>query len=96
MIDYSKTLLYKKVTDLTEISDSSLDKLFNIAIQRELPKGEIILKQGQVRLYEETMQKVNRKDALSEVAKYFLPKLRYMLRKNRAISIQHSVKIDIF
>jgi hypothetical protein len=57
MIDYSKTLLYKKVTDFTEISDSSLDKLFNIAIQRELTKDEIILKQGQVRLYKENNAK---------------------------------------
>jgi CRP-like cAMP-binding protein len=44
----SKTLLYKKLTDLTEISVSNLDKLFEIATQRQFKKGEIVLKQGQI------------------------------------------------
>jgi CRP-like cAMP-binding protein len=48
MQDNSKTLLYKKITDLTEISVSSFDKLFEIAIQREFTKGEVILRQGQI------------------------------------------------
>lgn len=48
MTDNSKTLLYKKITDLTEISVSGLDKLFEIAHQRQFTKGEIILKQGQI------------------------------------------------
>lgn len=48
MKDHSNTLLLKKITDLTEISVSSLDKLFEIATQRPLTKGQIILKQAQV------------------------------------------------
>lgn len=48
MIDNSKTLLHKNITGLTEISVSSLDKLFETATQRHLTKGEIILKQGQI------------------------------------------------
>ncbi len=48
MTDNSKTLLYKKITDLTEISVSSLDKLFEIANQRHIAKGQIVLKQAQI------------------------------------------------
>jgi CRP-like cAMP-binding protein len=48
MTDISKTLLRKKITDLTEISVSSLDKLFETTTQRQFTKGEIILKQGQI------------------------------------------------
>lgn len=48
MTDNSRTLLYRKITDLTEISDSSLEKLFKIANYRQFAKGEIILKQGQI------------------------------------------------
>ena len=48
MTDNSKTLLFKKITDLTEISVSSIDKLFQIANQRQYKKGNIILKQGQI------------------------------------------------
>src|SRR4051812_38209987 len=48
MRDFSKTLLYKKITDLTEISVSSLDKLFEIATQQQYKKGETILKAGQI------------------------------------------------
>jgi CRP-like cAMP-binding protein len=48
MTDNSKTVLYKKIIDLTEISLSSLDKLFEIATQRQFTKGEFILKQGQI------------------------------------------------
>lgn len=48
MTENSKTLLQKKISDLTEISVSSLDKLFEIATQRQFGKGEFILKQGQV------------------------------------------------
>ncbi|MBI3232951.1 MAG: Crp/Fnr family transcriptional regulator [Bacteroidetes bacterium] len=48
MTDNSKTLLYKTITDLTEISVSSLDKLFEIAYKRQFSKGDIVLKQGQI------------------------------------------------
>lgn len=48
MTDNSKTLLYKTITDLTEISVSSLDKLFEIANKRQLTKGEFILKPEQI------------------------------------------------
>lgn len=48
MADNSKKSLFKIITDLTEISVSSLDKLFEIATKRQLAKGEIILKQGQI------------------------------------------------
>src|SRR5215212_9360153 len=48
MTDNSKTLLHKKITDLTEISVSSLDKIFETATQRRFAKGAILLKQGQV------------------------------------------------
>jgi CRP-like cAMP-binding protein len=46
MIDQSKILLQKKITGLTDISASALDKLFAIALQREVVKGENILEQG--------------------------------------------------
>jgi CRP-like cAMP-binding protein len=46
MTDNSKTLLYKKISDLTEISVSSIDKLFEVATQQQLAKGETVLKQG--------------------------------------------------
>lgn len=48
MTDIWKTLLYKKITGLTEISVTSVNKLFEIANQIHLKKGEFILKQGQV------------------------------------------------
>ena len=48
MTDNSKTLLYKKITDLIEISGASLDSLFEIAHQRQFTKGQNILKQGQI------------------------------------------------
>lgn len=48
MTDNSKTLLHKKITSLTEMSVSNLNKLFETATQRQLEKGEIILKQGQI------------------------------------------------
>ena len=48
MTDNTKTLLYKKITGLTEIAQSSLDKLFAVTSKRQLFKGEIILKQGQI------------------------------------------------
>lgn len=48
MTDNSKTLLHKKITDVTEISVSGLDKIFEIATHRQIAKGEIILKQGQI------------------------------------------------
>ncbi|PBQ33621.1 hypothetical protein CNR22_18175 [Sphingobacteriaceae bacterium] len=48
MTDNSKTILYKTITELTEISVSSLDKLFEIADKRQFQKGEFILKTGQI------------------------------------------------
>lgn len=48
MTDNSKTLLYKKISDSTEISVLSLDKLFESAIKKQFLKGEILLKQGQI------------------------------------------------
>lgn len=48
MTNNSKKLFHKTITDLTEISVSSLDKLFAIADERQFTKGEIILKQGQI------------------------------------------------
>jgi CRP-like cAMP-binding protein len=46
MADKPQSLLYKKITDLTEISDSSLEKLFNSTQQRQLLRGEAILERG--------------------------------------------------
>jgi CRP-like cAMP-binding protein len=48
MINNSKTLLYKKITGITEISISGFDKLFAIASRRQLLKGDILLKRGQI------------------------------------------------
>lgn len=48
MTDNTETLLYKKITNLTEIAQSSLDKLFEATSKRQLSKDEIILKQGQI------------------------------------------------
>ena len=48
MTEDSKILLYKRIIDLTEISVSSLGKLFEVANQREITKGQIILKKGQI------------------------------------------------
>lgn len=48
MTDNTKTLLYKKIIGLTEITQSGVDKLFAVACKRQLFKGEIILKQGQI------------------------------------------------
>lgn len=41
-------LYYKKIADLAEISVSSLDRLFEGTLRKQLLKGEIILKQGQI------------------------------------------------
>jgi CRP-like cAMP-binding protein len=48
MTEHSKTLLHKKIASLAEISISSLERLFEIAEQRQLLKGEIFLRKGQV------------------------------------------------
>jgi CRP-like cAMP-binding protein len=48
MIENSKTSLYKKITDLTEISVSNLDKLFEVANRQQFTKGQFILEQGQI------------------------------------------------
>jgi CRP-like cAMP-binding protein len=43
-----KTLLHKKISDLTGISEYSLEKLFGAATRKEIPKGKSILRMGQV------------------------------------------------
>jgi CRP-like cAMP-binding protein len=48
MTDNTKTLLHKKIISLTPVDQASIDKLFEAASKRQLSKGEIILKQGQV------------------------------------------------
>jgi CRP-like cAMP-binding protein len=48
MTDNTNTLLHKRITDLTPLSQEGLNKLFEVASERHLSKGEIILKQGQV------------------------------------------------
>ncbi len=48
MTNNSKTFLHKRITDLVEISDLSLEKIFEAGIKRQLFKGEIILNKGQV------------------------------------------------
>lgn len=48
MTENSKTLLHDTIIALADISAPDLDKLFEIAGRRELVKGEVILKQGQV------------------------------------------------
>lgn len=44
----SKTILQEKIASLAQISTSSLDMLIEIAQERQLSKGEIFLRQGQV------------------------------------------------
>lgn len=48
MPDNSNNLLYRKIRSLTEISEASMEQLFRIATQRQLKKGEIILREGQI------------------------------------------------
>lgn len=48
MTEDSKTLLQKKIASLAEISISSLEKLIQIAHERQLSKGEVFLRQGQI------------------------------------------------
>lgn len=48
MTNNSETLLHKKIAGLTEISTSSLSKLFEIATPRQLEKREIILNERQI------------------------------------------------
>ena len=48
MMEYKHTLLYKKITGLADVSEADLDKLFNLITVRQLKKGEIMLKPGQV------------------------------------------------
>ena len=48
MTDNSATLLYKRITDLTKISDSNLDHLFSIASVHHLAKGELLLAEGAI------------------------------------------------
>lgn len=39
MTDNSKNLLHKKITDLTEISPSNLEKIFENTTQREIAQS---------------------------------------------------------
>src|SRR6185437_16142501 len=48
MTDNSGSSLHKKITSLTEMSVSGIDKLFEIAIRRQLSKGEVVLQYGKV------------------------------------------------
>ena len=48
MKDNTETLLHKKIIGLAPLSQASLSKLFEATYERQLSKGEIILKQGQV------------------------------------------------
>ena len=43
-----KTFFQEKLIELTELSASDSNKLFEIAVQKNLKKGEVILMQGQV------------------------------------------------
>lgn len=44
--DYKKTLLYKKIIDLTDITELSLNKLFSAITIKQIKKHETILNQG--------------------------------------------------
>jgi len=49
MSDYTKSLLYHKITELAEfIPASSLERLFQTITKRTIEKGETLLKQGQI------------------------------------------------
>ena len=48
MTDFAKSLLYEKIIALTEISEKSLECLFQIISQKELLKGEYVLTEGMV------------------------------------------------
>lgn len=48
MKDYKKTLLYKKIIDLTDMTELSLDKLFNVITIKQIKKHENILNQGMI------------------------------------------------
>lgn len=47
-MEYSGTLLHKKILELSEMSTHVLVKLLFIAKHREVDKGEIILRRGQI------------------------------------------------
>jgi CRP-like cAMP-binding protein len=44
---WESALLYKKVSGLTNVSDSNLKKLFSSLTKKQLSKGENVLEQGQ-------------------------------------------------
>jgi CRP-like cAMP-binding protein len=48
MTDYKKTLLYKRIIELTPLSQESVEKLFEATSERKVSKGEIILREGQI------------------------------------------------
>src|SRR4051812_43317772 len=48
MTNHRENLLYKKVADLTPMSDGSFEKLFTAAIQKHVLKGANILREGQL------------------------------------------------
>jgi CRP-like cAMP-binding protein len=48
MTEGSQTLLYGKIIALAETSAPGLEKLFQIASKRQIEKGEVVLKQGQI------------------------------------------------
>jgi len=47
-MQYSDTHLYKKIIELTDISDKGLDLLFAAIAIKEIKKGEYVLKEGQI------------------------------------------------
>ncbi len=48
MSDYKNSLLYLKIKAVAPMSGTNIDKLFAAATLRNLSKGEILLKQGQI------------------------------------------------
>jgi CRP-like cAMP-binding protein len=48
MADYKETLLYKRIIHLAPLSQESVEKLFEATWERQVSKGEIILREGQI------------------------------------------------
>lgn len=48
MSDYKNSLLYLKIKGVAPMSGTNIDKLFTSATLRNLSKGEILLKQGEI------------------------------------------------
>lgn len=48
MPENSNNLLYRKIRELADIPESSMEQLFKIAAEQQLKKGEVILKEGRI------------------------------------------------